>query len=318
MHFVITGGAGFIGSHLVEELLLQEHEVTVIDSLITGTLENLPIHPHLRVLQKDVLDCQPEDFSTPIAGLVHLAATPSVTESWIEPLKNHHNNLSTTLHTIQLCRELGVSRLVIASSAAVYGNCVQLPICESHPTEPISPYGLQKLTSEKYLELFAKQFGMSTVTLRIFNVFGPRQLPNSPYSGVVSIFLSAIQQNRPIIVYGDGQQTRDFICVKDVAMAFTQALTIPISTGDSLTCNIATGRATSLLELIKTLHHFFPNCCSEICFASARTGDIPHSLADISNASSILGFKTKRSLEEGLRLLIDSLELPSQSRFASR
>jgi UDP-glucose 4-epimerase len=309
MHFIVTGGAGFIGSHLTEQLLTEGHTVTVVDNLATGRLENLPQNPRLKLLLKNVLYCQPEDFTEPIDGIAHLAATPSVTESWDTPLESHHNNLSAIIAVLLLCQALNIPRLVFASSAAVYGNKTQLPIKEEQQTAPISPYGLQKLVSEQYAHLFAENLGISFTALRLFNVFGPRQDPNSPYSGVISIFSKAIQNGLPLKIYGDGSQTRDFIYVKDVAVAFTKALTIPLSKGFCLSCNVGSGQRTSLLELVDILQ----NCChqsnSKIHFTATRSGDIQDSQADITKLISLLDFKPQWSVASGIRLLVESLVL---------
>lgn len=307
MHFIVTGGAGFIGSHLTEQLLSEGHHVTVVDNLTTGSLQNLPEHPHLRLLKKDISTCQPEDFTEQIDGIAHLAATPSVTESWLQPLEAHHNNLSATIAVIQLCQSLNIPRLVFASSAAVYGNPTQLPISEEQQTSPISPYGLQKLVSEQYASLFAKHLGFSFVGLRFFNVFGPRQVPNSQYSGVISIFVAAMQQGLPITIYGDGTQTRDFIYVKDVANGFAKALTTPLESGSCLICNLGTGKSTSLIQLVDILKTCFPQWQSETKFAPSRPGDIQHSQADISKPSSLLGFTPQWSAQSGLQRFIESL-----------
>jgi UDP-glucose 4-epimerase len=308
MHFIVTGGAGFIGSHLTEQLLAEGYRVTVVDNLVTGSLQNLPDHSHLKLLQKDISTCQPEDFTDQIDGIAHLAATPSVTTSWLQPIESHHNNLSTTISVIQLCQYLNIPRLVFASSAAVYGNPVQLPISESHPTCPISPYGLQKLVSEQYASLFAKQFGFSFVALRLFNVFGPRQLPNSQYSGVISIFSEAMHQGSPIKVYGDGTQTRDFIHVQDIATGFVKALTVSQEPGMSMVINLGSGKPISLIHLIDVLKECCPDWESRIDFLPARVGDIQHSLADLSTAISVLGFTPKWSLQQGLEDLINISE----------
>lgn len=309
MDFIITGGAGFIGSHLAEQLLIEGHTVTIVDNLATGSLKNLPQHPSLKLIKKDILECQPEDFLAPVDGIAHLAAIPSVSESWKEPIKGHSNNLSTTISVIQLCQSLGIPRLVFASSAAVYGNQTKLPISEDRETNPISPYGLQKLTSEKYAELFSQHMGMSTIVLRLFNVFGPRQVPNSPYSGVVSKFVSAMRYNQPLTIYGDGTQTRDFIYVKDVAKAFSTALTTPLLAGSCLTCNIATNKSTSILQLVDILKSCFPKWHSKIQFLPVETGDIQHSQADISKAFSSLVFAPQWSVEAGMKLLVDSIAI---------
>lgn len=307
MHFIVTGGAGFIGSHLTEQLLSEGYQVTVVDNLTTGSLQNLSEHPHLRLLQKDISICQPEDFTEHIDGIAHLAATPSVTASWIQPLEAHHNNLSATIAVIQLCQALNIPRLAFASSAAVYGNLTKLPISEEQQTSPISPYGLQKLVSEQYASLFAKHLDFSFVALRLFNVFGPRQVPNSQYSGVISIFVAAMQQGLPLTVYGDGSQTRDFIYVKDVANGFAKALSAPLESGSSLICNLGTGKSISLIQLVDVLKTCFPQWQAETQFASSRLGDIQHSQADISKASSRLGFTPQWSAQSGLELFIESL-----------
>lgn len=309
MHFIITGGAGFIGSHVTEQLLLEGHSITVVDNLSTGRLQNLPAHTRLKLLQKDVLTCQPEDFNDHIDGIAHIAATPSVTASWLRPLESHHNNLSTIITVLQLCEALNIPKLVFASSAAVYGRQNRLPISENQVNCPISPYGLQKLVSEQYATLFAKKLGRSFVSLRIFNVFGPRQLSSSQYSGVISIFVAAMQQGLPIRIYGDGTQTRDFIYVKDVAIAFAKALTMTLATGECLTCNLGTGTSTSLLQLVNILKAYFPDWKSEIKFVSPRSGDIQHSQADILKASSLLGFTPQWSVQSGIHFLIEALGL---------
>mgnify|MGYP002776988187 CR=1 FL=1 len=306
MHFIVTGGAGFIGSHVTEQLLSEGYNVTVVDNLTTGRLKNLPKHPRLKFLKKDISACKPEDFPDQIDGIAHLAATPSVTESWLQPLEAHHNNLSVTISVMQLIQTLKIARLVFASSAAVYGNPIQVPVTEDHPTSPLSPYGLQKLVCEQYANLFAKSFDFSFVGLRLFNVFGARQVPNSPYSGVISIFVSAMQQNLPITIYGDGRQTRDFVYVKDVAIAFTKALTLPLAPGSCYSCNLGTGKAITLLELVDILKAQFPQWKSEVRFAPARLGDIQHSLADISQISSFLNFNPQWSLESAMPFLIAS------------
>lgn len=307
MHFVVIGGAGFIGSHLTDQLLAEGYAVTVVDNFTTGRHSNLPHHPQLRLLQQDISTCKPEDFMQPIHGIAHLAATPSVTQSWLHPLAAHHNNLSTTVAVLQLCRALQASRLVFSSSAAVYGNRVQLPISEDQGTNPISPYGLQKLASEQYIGLFAKQFDLSCIALRLFNVFGPRQLPDSPYSGVISLFAQAMQQRQSITIYGNGQQTRDFVYVQDVACAFIKALTLPLPTGTMFSCNVGTGRATSLMELVHMLKDYCPNWNSDVQYANARLGDIQHSQADIAKITNLLQFTPEWLVSSGLQRLVDSL-----------
>lgn len=307
MHFVVTGGAGFIGSHVTEQLLSEGHHVTAIDNFTTGSRQNLPEQPNLRLLQKDIFDCRPQDFNQSIDGIAHLAATPSVTESWLNPLAIHHNNLSAMINVIQLCHALKIPRLVFASSAAVYGEQTTLPIREDQDKCPTSPYGLQKLMSEQYASLFAQQLGFSFIGLRLFNVFGPRQSFQSPYSGVISIFATAMQQDCSITIYGDGRQTRDYIYVKDIAIAFSKSLTTSLPSGTSLICNIGSGKSISLIHLIEILKNYFPNWKSTVKFAPYRPGDLQHSQADISKALSILNFTPSWSLESGLSMLTQKL-----------
>lgn len=311
MHYLITGGAGFIGSHVAEQLLLEGHYVTVVDNFTTGNLQNLPSHLKLQQISKGISDYRTEDFAEKIDGIAHLAATPSVTESWQKPLATHHNNLSATVAVLELCQALQIPRLVFTSSAAVYGNPIHVPISEDHTTAPISPYGLHKLVGEQYINLFARQFGQqfgwSAVNLRLFNVFGPRQDPSSPYSGVISIFARAMSQDLPIFINGDGSQTRDFIYVKDVASAFAKALTVPLKPGTTLTCNVGTGKAVSLMQLKETLQACFPEWQSTTTLATPRQGDIQDSQADITQAKVHLGFVPQFSLQEGLLALKQSL-----------
>lgn len=311
MRFLITGGAGFIGSHIVGQLLSEGHYVTVVDDFTTGNIKNLSAHPKLQKISKNILDCRAEDFETKFDGIAHLAATPSVTESWQKPLVTHHNNISATVAVLELCQALQIPRLVFTSSAAVYGNPIQVPISEDHPTAPISPYGLHKLVGEQYVNLFAQQFVQkfewSAVNLRLFNVFGPRQDPNSPYSGVISIFARAMGQGLPISINGDGSQTRDFVYVKDVAFAFARALVLPLNPGTTLTCNIGTGKAVSLMQLKETLQACFPEWQSTTTLAPPRPGDIQDSQADITQAKVHLGFAPQFSLQEGLLALKQSL-----------
>ncbi len=308
MHFIITGGAGFIGSHLLEALLADNHQVTVIDNLSSGKWENISQHSQLNYLKQDLLNCHPRQLDRgPYDGLVHLAAMPSVVQSWLSPMEAHANNISATVAAIQLCQQLDIPRLVFASSAAVYGHPDLELISETSPVSPISPYGLQKLTSEQYITLFSKQLGISSVNLRFFNAFGPRQMPESPYSGVISIFTKAMQEGKPLTIYGDGSQTRDFIYVKDIALALKKALLVSMQPGSSLVCNIGQGKAISLLQLIEVLRNCFPNWKGDIKFEAGRVGDIQHSKADITQASLKLDFIPQWSLNAGLEGLISSL-----------
>jgi UDP-glucose 4-epimerase len=222
----------------------------------------------------------------------------------------HESNLSLTLHAIKLASELGIKRIVFASSAAVYGETTEVPTKESSHTNPSSPYGLQKLTSERYGDLFARPLGLSFVGLRFFNVFGPRQSPSSPYSGVISKFLAAMQKGLSVNITGDGEQTRDFIYVKDVAAALQAAVTkIPNET-PWLVLNIGTGVPTSILQLHREMGRFFPNADGVPTFLPCVSGDIRYSTAYIEAATEVLAFCPRYSLQEGLAELVrDSMKL---------
>jgi UDP-glucose 4-epimerase len=290
-------------------LLSNNHQVTVIDNFSSGKPDNLPNHPKLQIICQDILQLKAEEIALnqPLFdGIAHLAATPSVQSSWVAPLAAHHNNLSATLAVIGLCQELAIPRLVIASSAAVYGEQQELPLKENQITRPISPYGLQKLVSEQYLQLFAEEYGFSGVALRLFNAFGPRQNPNSPYSGVISIFNQSIRENLPVIIYGNGLQTRDFVYVEDVAKAFLNSLTLPLEKGRTIICNIGTQTETSLLKLVEIFKACIPHSLSTIEYHPSRIGDIQHSLADISQAWELLSFKPTWTIESGLKKLVES------------
>jgi UDP-glucose 4-epimerase len=297
MHYLVVGGAGFIGSHVTEVILMNGHLVTVVDNLTTGKLANLPKHPALKFINQDIMSPQ---FSTllpsQVDGIIHLAATPSVTESWNNSIMAHHNNLSATLSVIELCQKLKAKRLVFASSAAVYGLSQDLPLSEDQNCQPISPYGLQKLTSERYGALFALEREFSFVSLRLFNVYGDRQCCDSPYSSVIPKFIYSMKNNLPILITGDGKQTRDFVDVKDVANAFVQALTIDLEIGTTLILNIGTGKTHSILEILDLLKARFPENRSKFYFTKSRSGDINCSQANIYQASKHLLFKPTFSL----------------------
>lgn len=307
MQFIVVGGAGFIGSHVVEALLRQHHRVIVVDNFLSGRRENLPRNNQVSLVSKDVLECTNDDFHGipgQINGIVHLAAIPSVQASWNVPVSAHSNNLSTTVAILHLCKQLSIPRMVFASSAAVYGEQCILPISEEQPPNPMMPYGLQKWMSEEYMRLFAPKIGLSAIALRIFNVFGPRQSPNSPYSGVISIFTDRVQGGEPITIYGDGLQSRDFIYVEDVARAFAKALTVSLPDGEFRVCNLGTGRRTTLLELLQLLQDMYPDWQGELRYAPERHGDIKHSQADISRLRAILDFEPSWTMGEGLKRLL--------------
>jgi UDP-glucose 4-epimerase len=310
MRVLVTGGAGFIGSHFVDLVVGLGGQVVVVDDLSSGRADNLPAHPSIEFVKKNFRTCEVPDFAGSFDAMVHLAARPSVAISWEEPMQAHESNLSLTVHAITLASELRIKRIVFASSAAVYGKITEVPMKESSQTSPSSPYGLQKLTSERYGQLFAGSLGLSFVGLRFFNVFGPRQCPSSPYSGVISKFVTSIQDGRSVNITGDGRQTRDFIYVKDVAAALHSAVRkIPNET-PWLVLNIGTGVPTSILELRREMIHFFPDADKAPIFLPTVSGDIQHSTACVTAAAEVLEFSPRYSLQDGLaELFQDTMKL---------
>jgi UDP-glucose 4-epimerase len=297
-HYLITGGAGFIGSHLVELLLESAHHVTVVDDFSGGSRDNLPTHPELSLVEQDLLRLTKQELTGPFQAVVHLAALPSVTASWSNLSRAHAVNLTATVRVIELAQELKIPRIVYASSAAVYGDADVVPIDEMQRLRPTSPYGLQKAAGEEYGRLCAGK-DLSFVVLRFFNVFGPRQVAGSPYSGVITIFAQAMRENQPITIFGDGGQTRDFVFVKDIALGIASAL--EISDLDPFTvCNLASGAAVTIRQLVANMRRFFPEWSGVVKEAPARPGDIVHSAADISAAQRLLSYQPCYSLESGL------------------
>jgi len=307
---LITGGVGFIGSHFVDLVVSLGGQVVVVDDLSSGRVDNLPAHPSVEFVKKDFRTCEARDFAGQFDAIVHLAARPSVATSWEQPMEAHESNLSLTLHAIMLARELCIKRVIFASSAAVYGETAEVPTKESSQTSPSSPYGLQKLTSERYGQLFAGVLGLSFVGLRFFNVFGPRQPPSSPYSGVISKFLAAMQRGLSVHVTGDGQQTRDFIYVKDIAAALQAAVTKIPDEIPWIVLNIGTGVPTSILKLHREMSRFFPNAERVPTFLPRVPGDIRYSTACTAAATKMFGFCPRYSLQDGLSEFVqDSMKL---------
>src|SRR3954468_4518199 len=284
--YLVTGGAGFIGSHLSEELLRRGHRVRVADSLITGKKSNLD---HLRVefLEGDLAD--PDFARRAVEGcqfVLHQAAIPSVPRSVKDPITSNRANVDATLNVLVAARDAGVKRLVFAGSSSAYGNTPTLPKHEEMPTNPLSPYALQKVVGEQYLQMFTRLYGLETVSIRYFNVFGPRQDPTSPSSGVISVFATALLASRPPKIYGDGGQTRDFTYVANVVDGVLRACEAPDASGQVI--NVATGGRISLNDLFRTMRAIV-NGTIEPTYAEERAGDVRDSQADISKAKRLLG-----------------------------
>lgn len=297
---LVTGGAGFIGSHSVELLLKQGKDVIVLDNLSSGKMTNLDLnHPNLEFIEGDVLEYfLLEDLLARCDAVLHLAAIASVPLSIENPIYSFQVNTQGLLHVLQAIHKTARPiRLVYASSAAVYGDTNDLPCKESAGFgKALSPYALQKIHDEDYANLYAHLHGVKSVGLRYFNVYGERQDPNSPYSGVISRFLAAYQQNQALTIFGDGEQSRDFIHVKDVARANLLAL----ESNFAGAVNIATGHAETLLHLVKYIESAGGKP-AEVLFEAARLGDIRASYAAIGLASQKLGFTSAISLKEGIK-----------------
>src|SRR5215207_9318740 len=250
--YLVTGGAGFIGSHLAEELERRGERVRVADSLITGHRRNLA---HLRTVdfvEGDLADLDVARSAVDgVDYVLHQAAIPSVPRSVTDPITSNRANIDATLNVLVAARDAGVRRVVYAGSSSAYGDTPTLPKHEDMPTNPLSPYALQKLVGEQYMQMFTSLYGLETVTIRYFNVFGPRQDPSSPYSGVISVFARALLENKAPTIYGDGEQTRDFTYIANVVDGVLRAVTAPNAAGQVL--NVATGTSISLNRLFSSM-----------------------------------------------------------------
>ncbi len=304
--FLVTGAAGFIGSHSVEWLLRHGWRVVGVDNLRTGRLDNLADARSSPNFTLVIADAGDETAMRPLfqqhrfTGMLHLAALVSVPESFREPELNYRLNLAAADTLARLCLEFDCKRLVFASSAAVYGANAALPNRESVLPQPLSPYAAAKLAAEVMLLGYAASYGLEAVCLRYFNVYGSRQDPSSPYSGVLSIFTDRFQRGLPVTVYGDGEQTRDFISVRDVAEYNGQALTRQdVVVGRY---NVCTGHAVSLKQVLAIYRELFPNA-PPTEFASGRIGDIRHSLGDPALLREMLQFSAQTEFAQGLREL---------------
>ena len=297
--FLVTGGAGFIGSHMVERLLSRGDRVRICDDFSSGRRENVPSHPHVEVVEGDIADA--EVARRAVAGCdyaIHLAAIPSVPRSVKEPVRTHRANVDGTLNVLLAARDAGVKRVVFAGSSSVYGDAAVLPKREDMRPSPLSPYALHKLIGEQYCQLFTRLYGLETVTTRFFNVFGPRQQPGSPYSGVISLFIEALASGKSPMVHGDGRQTRDFTYVGDVVTGVLRACEAPNIAGEVI--NVAGGGRISLLDLIRTLQGLLQQN-AQPTFGPPREGDVRDSQADIEKARRHLDFAPAVSFEDGLQ-----------------
>ncbi len=301
---IITGGAGFIGSNLARALCY-ENEVVVVDNLCTGEIENIiDIMDNVIFIQEDISNL--EALRGAFEGgdyVLHQAALPSVQRSVEDPITSNRNNVEGTLNVLVAARDCGVRRVVSASSSSVYGDSPTLPKVETFQPDPRSPYAVTKLAGEFYCKVFYDIYGLETISLRYFNVFGPGQSPKSQYAAVIPKFVEAIRTGERPEIYGDGEQSRDFIYVENVVIANVLACEVPRASGESI--NIGSGEPVTLNRLIDDLKEILKSEIEPI-YSEPRLGDVRHSLADISLAKELLGYKPRYSFREGLeKMLLD-------------
>ena len=298
-NILVTGGAGFVGSHITDRLS-PDNKVIVYDNLFTGLLSNLEkSKDRITFVKGDVLDkALLKDIVAEVEYIFHLAAHVGNIRSINEPHLNMEVNIEGMLNLLEVCRDSNVKRLVYSSSAAIFGEARYLPIDEEHPLSPESPYAVSKLAAEKYCFAFYKVHGVPTVSLRYFNIYGPRQ-DTSEYANAISIFLGKFKEGEPITIFGDGEQTRDFLFIEDVVTANILAATQPAAVGEIF--NIATGIATSINQITDIIKQI-SNRESHVMYADARAGEVKHSRANTDKAREILGFRPQTNLKDGLLL----------------
>ncbi|MCA9016321.1 MAG: SDR family oxidoreductase [Planctomycetaceae bacterium] len=305
-NYLVTGGAGFIGSHIATRLVNDGHSVRVFDNLSTGALKNLEhLQDQVEFVQGDLRDLKAvEEATRGIEIIFHQAALASVPRSVEHPLDTHEACVTGTIHVLDAARRLGVQRVVYAGSSSAYGNQKQMPKHEGQTPEVLSPYAAAKLAGELYCQAFANSYDLETVRIRYFNVFGPRQDPNSPYSAVIPLFAAALLEGRRPVIYGDGTQSRDFTYVDNVVEANLLASQADAGVVSGNVYNVACGSSLNLIDLLKSI-------CEQLGkpydpdFQPRRTGDVLHSWADISAAQRDLGYAPVVDIKEGLRRTIE-------------
>jgi len=298
---LVTGGAGFIGSHIVDRLLDEGLKVRVLDNLSTGEKKNISQHQNKKSFQFIEGDIRNFDLAKKavkgVDAVIHEAALVSVTRSVEDPLLSNEINVTGTVNLLKACIDAHVNRFILASSCAVYGDTETLPNRENLVPKPLSPYAADKLAAENYAKVFHTVYGLETVSLRYFNVYGPRQ-KHGPYSGVISIFINRLLENKPLTIIGDGTQTRDFVNIKDVVEANIHALSKRNATGK--TFNISTGKATTINMLAETIQQIMNKATLKPVHVKQRPGDIMHSYGDITEARRKLEYEPRVQLEQGL------------------
>jgi UDP-glucose 4-epimerase len=304
MKILVTGGGGFIGSHLADLLLEQGHSIRVLDNFSTGRRSNLPKeHLTLDIITGDIR--VKDDVEKAVSGvdaIVHLAAVASVQASVEDPIGTHEVNLIGTVNLLEAAKKHNVKKFVFASSAAVYGNTEHVPVSEQCLLSPLTPYAADKLSSEYYIDFYRRQYDLDPVIFRFFNIFGPRQDPSSPYSGVISIFMQRAIDSQPITVFGDGLQSRDFVYVADLVRLLANAVT-----GQNLhpyAMNVGNGEQTNLKDLFEMITQFTANDL-DVIYSEPRSGDIRHSCAVNSLLMEKMGYKSKYPVVDGLKITYD-------------
>lgn len=302
--YLVTGGAGFIGSNVIAELVRRGETVRALDNLATGHIENLAsVRGKIEWHEADIrnLEIIRPDFDG-VDYIIHLAAIPSVPRSVEDPLTSNSVNVDGTLNVLLAARDAGAKRVVFSASSAAYGDHPALPRVESQEPRPLSPYALTKLAGEYYCKIFTQVYGLETVSLRYFNIFGPRQSPDSAYSGVLSLFISAYVNGETPTILGDGEQSRDFTYVENAVDATLRACAAPKASGQVI--NVGTGQRHTLNGTIKILNRIFDRQVTPH-YGPVRAGDVQHSHADISLARKLLGYEPSVRFEEGLRKTVD-------------
>ena len=302
---LVTGGAGFIGSHLVDRLLAEGYRVRVLDNLSTGEKSNLESSfSRIEWIEADLRD--EEAVRSAVRGVdtvFHVAANRAVLRSVDHPLETHEVNVTGTLHLLLAAREAKVKRVIFSSSSSVYGESKKFPLKESDPPNPISPYAASKLMGEHYCRIFTELYGLETVSLRYFNVFGPRQNPESKYSTVIPLFIEGLVQGKPVEIHWDGKQSRDFTYVENVVSANRRAMTAPKAAGQVF--NIGCHNEYSILDLLEELKKILGKKSARSFFKPRRAGDVRRTFADITKARRLLGYQVKVPFREGLQKTAD-------------
>jgi UDP-N-acetylglucosamine/UDP-N-acetyl-alpha-D-glucosaminouronate 4-epimerase len=306
--YLVTGGAGFIGSHLVRRLLAEGMTVRVVDNLSTGHVARLSeLLGAIEFIEGDLADDEVSQKAVKgIEYVLHQAALPSVQRSVQDPVGTNRANVTATLRLLESSRQAGVRRFVYAASSSAYGDTAVLPKKEEMTATPLSPYAVQKLVGEQYCKLYYDLYGLETVSLRYFNVFGPHQDPCSDYSAVIPKFTTRLLAGETITVYGDGEQSRDFTYIDNVVEANILALDAPNAAGNM--CNIGCGERISLKQLVALLEKQLA-ISAQVTHAPPKAGDVRHSLADISRAKQILGYEPRIMVEEGLCRTIETIKI---------